>query len=102
MLTVFLAPLDRVTTRLTGRCAAVLAEAGAGLAVEFSPLGPVPSIAAALEVADAAGAGRAGVLIDSWHFFRGDSTWEQLACIPLERIAYLQFDEPRPPLAAAP
>src|SRR5215831_17750253 len=27
------------------------------------------------------------------HFFRGDSTWEQLACIPLERIAYVQFDD---------
>jgi len=40
-----------------------------------------------------ASAGRAGVLIDSWHFFRGDSTWEQLACIPLERIAYIQFDD---------
>jgi len=33
------------------------------------------------------------VLIDSWHFFRGGSTWEQLACIPLERIAYVQFDD---------
>ena len=93
VLTAFLAPLDRTTTPLIGRCAAVLAEADAGLAVEFSPLGPVSSIAAALEVADAAGAGRAGVLIDSWHFFRGDSAWEQLACIPLERIAYVQFDD---------
>ena len=49
-----------------------------------------------LAVVEAAGVDRAGVLIDSWHFFRGDSTWENLETVPLERIAYVQFDGTRP------
>ncbi|XVQ14139.1 sugar phosphate isomerase/epimerase family protein [Spirillospora sp. CA-255316] len=97
VLTTFVAPLDAATAPLIRRCAAMFAEAGAGMAVEFSPLGAVPTIPAALEVAEAAGAGRAGVLIDTWHFFRGDSTWEQLERVPLDRIAYVQFDDAPPP-----
>jgi sugar phosphate isomerase/epimerase len=96
VLTTFLTPLDRRSRPLIERCAAMFAEAGAGMAVEFSPLGPVTSISAALDVVEAAGADRAGVLIDSWHFFRGDSTWEQLESVPLDRIAYVQFDDALP------
>jgi sugar phosphate isomerase/epimerase len=67
------------------------------MAVEFSPLGPVPSISAALAVVNAAGEGSAGVVIDTWHFFRGDSTWEHLERMPLDQIAYVQFtDAPSP------
>ena len=63
------------------------------MAVEFSPLGPVSSITAALEIVHAAnsGEGRAGVMIDSWHFCVGASTWEELEAVPLDLIAYLQF-----------
>jgi sugar phosphate isomerase/epimerase len=81
---------------LIERCAAMFAEAGAKLAVEFSPLGPVSSIPLALELVDVAGVDRAGVLVDSWHFSRGDSTWNDLEQIPLERIAYVQFDDAPP------
>jgi sugar phosphate isomerase/epimerase len=97
VLTTFLAPLDRTTAPLIQRCAAMFAAAGAGMAVEFSPLGAVPSIAAALAVVEAAGVGRAGVLIDTWHFFHGDSPWEQLERVPLDQIAYVQFDDALPP-----
>ncbi|MFC5744321.1 sugar phosphate isomerase/epimerase family protein [Actinomadura rugatobispora] len=96
VLTTFTVPLDGTTAPLIRRCAEVLAEAGTGMAVEFSPLGAVTSISAALDVVEAAGAARAGVLIDSWHFFRGDGTWEQLERVPLDRIAYVQFDDAPP------
>ncbi|GAA2410316.1 hypothetical protein GCM10010191_18880 [Actinomadura vinacea] len=97
VLTTFAAPPDQITAPLIERCAAMFAEAGAGMAVEFSPLGTVTSISAALDVVEAAGADRAGVLIDSWHFFRGDSTWDQLERVSLDRIAYVQFsDAPAP------
>jgi sugar phosphate isomerase/epimerase len=33
------------------------------------------------------------VMIDTWHYFRGDSTWEDLETVPLDRIAYVQFDD---------
>jgi sugar phosphate isomerase/epimerase len=99
VLTTFAAPLNQETRPLIERCAAMFAEAGSAMAVEFSPLGPVTSISAALEVAEAAGVERAGVVIDSWHFFRGDSTWEQLERVPLDRIAYIQFDDAPPPVS---
>jgi sugar phosphate isomerase/epimerase len=99
VLTTFATPLSAETRPLIERCAAMFAEAGSGMAVEFSPLGAVTSISAALGVVEAAGAARAGVLIDSWHFFRGDSTWEQLERVPLDRIAYVQFDDALPPVS---
>ena len=102
VLTVFSAGLGPDTAPAIARSAAVLAEVGAGMAVEFSPLGPVPSIPAALDVVEVAGVDRAGVLIDSWHFFRGDSTWRDLATIPLEQIAYLQFDDAPEPIWDSP
>jgi sugar phosphate isomerase/epimerase len=99
VLTTFAAPLSGETRPLIERCAAMFAEAGAGMAVEFSPLGAVTSIAAGLAVVEAAGPGRAGLMIDTWHFFRGDSTWEQLERVPLDHVAYLQFCDAPPPVS---
>ncbi|MGY1770800.1 sugar phosphate isomerase/epimerase family protein [Blastococcus sp. SYSU D00813] len=93
VLTVPAAPPSPESAALLGRCADVLAEAGARLAIEFSPLGVVTSIAAARELVAAADPGRTAVMIDTWHFSRGDSTWADLEAIPLEEIAYVQFDD---------
>ena len=80
--------LDRL-----GRCGDVVADAGARLALEFIPGGPVSRIGEALVVLGAVGADRVGVMIDTWHFFRGGSTWQELETIPLDQIAYVQFDD---------
>ncbi len=93
VLTTFGAPLTGGSSRTIARCAAMFAEVGAKMAVEFSPLGTVPTIPAALGVVGMVGADRAGILIDTWHFFRGDSTWGDLEGVPLELIAYVQFDD---------
>jgi sugar phosphate isomerase/epimerase len=61
------------------------------MAIEPSPLGPVPTIQAGLDMVAAAGAERAGLVIDSWNFSFSDDGWDDLAAVPLERIAYLQF-----------
>jgi sugar phosphate isomerase/epimerase len=99
VLTVFAAPLTPETERILRRCAAVFADAGAGMAVEFSPLGPISSIQKGMEVVRAVnrGAGRAGLMIDSWHFCFGDSTWDDLAEVPLDDVAYVQFADARAP-----
>ena len=89
------APVDEAARRLVARCAAVLSDAGAAMALEFSPLSSVTSIGPALEIVDAVGRG-AGVLIDTWHFFVGDSSWADLERLPVERIAYVQFDDAGP------
>jgi sugar phosphate isomerase/epimerase len=95
VLTIFRAELTSATTKLAQRCAALFAEAGSGLAAEFSPLGPVSTIPQGMEVVRGAnaGPGRAGLMIDSWHFFFGASTWDDLARVPLDDIAYVQFTD---------
>ncbi len=93
VLTVF---LTNPHPKLVDRCAGTLADGGARMAVEFTPLGPVTSIPAGLEVVAAAGKDRAGLLLDSWHFCRLDSTWDDLERLPLEQIAYVQFDDALP------
>ena len=99
VLTVFRTPLSSSTAPIVQRCAATFAAAGAGMAVEFSPLGALPTISDGLEVVRAANAGagaRAGLMIDSWHFSVGPSTWAELATVPLDEIAYVQFADALP------
>ena len=91
-------PLTAESARVYARCAALFAEVGSGLALEFSPLGSAKSIDAALAIVDAVAPARAGVLIDTWHFFNGPSTWEQLQSVPLDKIAYVQFADALPPI----
>lgn len=93
VLTIFREALNTRTATVIERCAAIFAGVGAGMAVEFSPLGPVPSINQGLEIVRVGnrGSGRAGLMIDSWHFSFGDSTWDDLARVPLDDIAYVQF-----------
>ena len=89
--TTFAAPLTDDTIALVARCAAMFAEAGSGMAIESSPLGPVPTIQAGLDMVAVAGVEHAGLVIDSWNFSFSDDGWGDLAAVPLERIAYVQF-----------
>jgi len=94
--TVLRTPVDERARDLLGRCAAIIADAGSTMALEFSPFSSVTSIGSALEVVETVGV-PAAVLIDVWHFFFGDSTWADLERVPLQRLAYVQFsDAPEP------
>lgn len=76
------------------RAADRLGALGTGLAVEFLAISPgIRSIAGALDLIDRSGAANAGVLVDTWHFFLGPDDWDDLAKLPLERLAYVQFDD---------
>jgi sugar phosphate isomerase/epimerase len=97
VLTVFNVGLDVGTAETIRRCAAMFATAGSRMAVEFMPIGPVTSVRAGLEVVEVAAAGQAALLIDSWHFCLGDSRWQDLADVPLEQIAYIQFSDATEP-----
>jgi sugar phosphate isomerase/epimerase len=81
------------------RSADVIGETGARLAIEYLPWTPVAGARAALDVAARAGHDRVKVLLDSWHHFRGPDTWADLEAVPLEEIAYLQFDDALPMVA---
>ena len=96
--TVFVAePAPEVAKTIT-RCAAIFEAAGTAMAVEFSPTGTVPGIAEGLEVMEIAGHG-ARLLVDTWHFALGPSTWEDLSGLAGEKIAYLQFCDAAAPVS---
>jgi sugar phosphate isomerase/epimerase len=96
--TVFVAAPTPEVAKVITRCAAIFEDAGTAMAVEFSPTGKVPGIVEALEVMDFAGHG-ARLLIDTWHFALGPSTWEDLASLPGDKIAYLQFTDAAEPVS---
>jgi len=75
------------------RAADRLGALGAGLAVEFLAITRIRSIAHALDLIDRAGVANAGVLVDTWHFFLGPDGWSELEALPLDRLAYVQFDD---------
>ena len=96
--TVFRAPPTGQAAAAIRRCAAMFADVGSAMAVEFSPLGSVPGINEGLEVVEIAGSG-AALMIDTWHFFLGPSSWTDLEALPAEKIAYVQFSDASDPVS---
>jgi len=66
---------------------------GLEVAIEYLPWGPVPDAKTAWELVSAAGRDNAGVLVDSWHHFRGANDAEQIRAIPSARIIAVQIDD---------
>jgi sugar phosphate isomerase/epimerase len=81
-----------------GRCADVVAGVGARLALEMPPIGELNSIGASLGIIEAVGLERAALMIDTFHFMRGSSTWVELESFPLETLGYVQFDDALAPV----
>ena len=87
---------DRIRS-LFGWSADHFGASGVGLAVEFSPLTMVKTIADARGLL--AGAGddaRTGLIVDTWHFFRGDDCWRDLEALPVDELAFVQFSDGLP------
>jgi sugar phosphate isomerase/epimerase len=90
------APVDAVLCERFSRVCDILSEGGTRPAVEYLPFTPANSIASARVLIDHVGSGRAGILFDSWHHFRGPDTEAELDAAPLELVAYVQFDDALP------
>jgi sugar phosphate isomerase/epimerase len=71
------------------------AEHGLRVQLEFTPFPPVPDLATAWEIVRQAGRGNGGILLDSWHFFRGRPDLELLGSIPGDRIMGVQLSDGR-------
>lgn len=66
--------------------------------LEFLPWTRVPDVGTAWEIARRAERPNAGILVDSWHFFRGNPDWDALARVPGERVTGVQLaDAPSRP-----
>jgi len=77
----------------TRRLSAFARESGVSLAIEFLPFLPVASISDARRIVEACEDTRAGMVIDSWHFFFGPDGWPELESLAASEIAYVQFDD---------
>ena len=87
---------DEAAMLALGRAAEVVDSVGAALAIEYLPFLPIDSIASTRAFLDAAGVPSARIVVDSWHFVHGPDGWDSLADLPLDALAYPQFnDHPR-------
>lgn len=75
------------------RAADLAREAGARLALEYLPFTPLRTIRETLDAIDRARIPDARIVVDTWHFFHGPESWADLEALPLERLAYPQFDD---------
>lgn len=69
------------------------AAAGLHVALEPVPTGGVATLAQAADIVRRAGAPNGGLLIDSWHLFRGGSGLAALAATPGEAILSVQISD---------
>jgi sugar phosphate isomerase/epimerase len=89
------APSREVVRELTA-CAGVLSDVGVRLALEPVPYAPLGTLAEATALCDAVGWERCALLVDTWHFFRGDRPWELLRSLDAEQIALVHVNDAAP------
>jgi sugar phosphate isomerase/epimerase len=96
------APIDDKVIAATRAADRICRDAGLELALEFLPFLPLASIGQTHDVLNAAGMTGRNFVVDSWHFFNGpdgkaaDGGWAALAGIPVDRIAFVQFNDHGP------
>jgi sugar phosphate isomerase/epimerase len=71
----------------------IAAENGLLVAFEFMPFKAVATLAAALPIVERAGRSNGGLVVDSYHFYRGGSRIEDLASVPSHRFVTLQLSD---------
>jgi sugar phosphate isomerase/epimerase len=89
--------LDDAAEAFAGLCDRA-AEQGLLVHLEFLPWSAIGDIRTASEVARRADRANAGVMVDSWHFFRGDPDFDALRRLPGSLISGIQLNDG--PLAA--
>jgi sugar phosphate isomerase/epimerase len=94
------APVGEETPSILAEVCDILAPTGARIALEYLPFTPLSSVTESVWLAEQVGFNRAGVLIDTWHHFRGPDSDRDLDAVPLDAIAYVQFDDALPPISA--
>lgn len=85
-------PLDAVAERFAALCDRAAAH-GLLVAIEFLPWTDIPDVPTAWEIARRAGRKNGGLLVDTWHYFRGAGNEVALRAVPAERIVAVQIDD---------
>lgn len=66
---------------------------GLRVKLEFTPWSAIPDARSAAEIVTEAGRAGAGVLIDSWHHFRGANDLDRIRAIPGELVTGVQLND---------
>ncbi len=69
------------------------ADSGLRVNLEFIPFLGVPDLATAWRVVQLSGVADAGIVLDTWHYFRGTPDHDLLARIPGDRIGAVQVSD---------
>jgi sugar phosphate isomerase/epimerase len=69
------------------------------LSLEFGSGIAVNSIAAGLAIVDQVGPDRIGLVVDTYHYSIGPSTWADLETVPLDSVLIVQFDDAASPVS---
>ena len=85
-------PLKVVAERFAGLCDRA-AQHEMLVAFEFLPWSDVPDAATAWALIKTADRPNGGILIDTWHYFRGAADPAQIKAIPADRFFLIQFDD---------
>jgi sugar phosphate isomerase/epimerase len=72
---------------------AASADVGARMGIEFLPFSSISSARTALELTEAAGHPNGGIVIDSWHVFRGDPDLDFIRTLRAEQIVAVELDD---------
>jgi sugar phosphate isomerase/epimerase len=90
---------DRATERF-GRLCDLADEFGLTVDLEFPSWSETGDLAAAVEVVTAVNRSNAGIMVDTLHFFRSNSSLDELAALPREWFRFVQLCDA--PAEAAP
>jgi sugar phosphate isomerase/epimerase len=85
-------PAEELPARFAAFCDRA-AEVGAQVGFEFMPISAIADLAAAWDIVGGADRPNGGVVVDTWHFFRGTPDFDLLATIPGERIFGVQVSD---------
>ncbi|MGE0880917.1 MAG: sugar phosphate isomerase/epimerase family protein [Acidimicrobiia bacterium] len=88
----------RINDESIDRIGRIAERIGAPVLLEFGTA-PLPSLSAASEVVGVLGTDVAGIIADTYHFFRAGSTIDMLDTVPIEHVTIVQFDDALPALS---
>jgi sugar phosphate isomerase/epimerase len=96
----FIAPIRDDTIGLFRRALELARPAGARFSLEFLPWCEMNDVRTTREVLRRTGAEDVKLLVDTWHAHHGPTSWQDLASLTIDELAYLQFDD-HPALASS-
>jgi sugar phosphate isomerase/epimerase len=74
-------------------CGEILGGVGVRMALEYTAYGGLRTLSEVVELCAAIGWDRCGVLLDTWHFFRGADSWDMLRRLRGDQIALVHVDD---------